>query len=159
MRPLALGQKNYLFVGSLEGGRRATIVYTLVGIAKLSGWDPQANLHGLLDRIAAHPINRIGERAPGTCGSIQPELRQTTIAAALGGRLRPVRYRCGSMPLSFAASIKVATAAGLGAFVGPGEYCVLAPEHQGLPARPTVLVFEFDPAVLGEPQQALTMVQ
>ena len=26
MRPLALGRKNYLFAGSLEGGRRAAIV-------------------------------------------------------------------------------------------------------------------------------------
>lgn len=64
MRPLALGRKNYLFAGSLEGGRRAAIIYTLVGTAELNGWDPQAYLRVLLDRIAAHPINRIGELAP-----------------------------------------------------------------------------------------------
>ena len=40
------------------------IIYTLVGTAELSGWDPQANLRVLLDRIAAHPINRISDRAP-----------------------------------------------------------------------------------------------
>ena len=28
MRPLALGRKNYLFAGSLEGGRRAAIIYS-----------------------------------------------------------------------------------------------------------------------------------
>jgi transposase len=64
MRPLALGRKNYLFAGSLEGGRRAAIIYTLVGTAELNGWDPQAYLRILLDRIADHPINRIGELAP-----------------------------------------------------------------------------------------------
>jgi len=64
MRPLALGRKNYLFAGSLEGGRRAAIIYTLVGTAELNGWDPQAYLRVLLDRIADHPINRIGELAP-----------------------------------------------------------------------------------------------
>jgi len=64
MRPLALGRKNYLFAGSLEGGKRAAIVYTLVGTAEMNGWDPQAYLRVLLDRIAHHPINRIGELAP-----------------------------------------------------------------------------------------------
>jgi hypothetical protein len=64
MRPLALGRKNYLFAGSLEGGRRAAIIYTLVGTAELNGWDPQAYLRVLLDRIADHPINRIGYLEP-----------------------------------------------------------------------------------------------
>ena len=64
MRPLALGRKNYLFAGSLEGGRRAAIIYTLVGTAEMNGWDPQAYLRLLLERIADHPINRIGELAP-----------------------------------------------------------------------------------------------
>jgi transposase len=64
MRPLALGRKNYLFAGSLEGGRRAAIIYTLIGTAELNGWDPQAYLRTLLERIADHPINRIGELAP-----------------------------------------------------------------------------------------------
>ena len=64
MRPLALGRKNYLFAGSLEGGRRAAIIYTLVATAELNGWDPQAYLRMLLDRIADHPIRRIGELAP-----------------------------------------------------------------------------------------------
>lgn len=64
MRPLALGRKNYLFAGSPEGGRRAAIIYTLVGTAEMNGWDPQAYLRVLLDRIADHSINRIGELAP-----------------------------------------------------------------------------------------------
>jgi hypothetical protein len=46
MRPLALGRKNYLFAGSLEGGRRAAIIYTLVGTAEFNGWDPQAYAPG-----------------------------------------------------------------------------------------------------------------
>ena len=64
MRPLALGRKNYLFAGSIGGGKRAAIIYTLVGTAELNGWDPQAYLHVLLERIADHSINRIGELAP-----------------------------------------------------------------------------------------------
>ena len=64
IRPLALGRKNYLFAGSMEGGRRAATIYTLVGTAEMNGWDPQAYLRVLLERLAAHPINRLGELAP-----------------------------------------------------------------------------------------------
>ena len=49
--------------GSLEGGRRAAIIYTLVGTAELNGWDPQTYLRALLDCIADHPVNRISELA------------------------------------------------------------------------------------------------
>jgi len=64
MRPLALGRKNWLFAGSAEGGKRAAVIYTLVGTAELNGWDPEAYLRALLDRIAAYPINRLDELAP-----------------------------------------------------------------------------------------------
>ena len=50
-RPLALGRKNYLFAGSSEGGKRAAIIYTLIGTAELNGWDPQEYLRILLERM------------------------------------------------------------------------------------------------------------
>ncbi len=53
-----------LVIGSWEGGKRAAIIYTLVGTAEMNGWDPQTYLRILLDRIADHPINRIGDLAP-----------------------------------------------------------------------------------------------
>jgi len=70
MRPMALGRKNYLFAGSLEGGRRAAIIYTLIGTAELNGWDPEAYLRAVLERIADHPINCIGELAPWNLGPV-----------------------------------------------------------------------------------------
>jgi transposase len=42
MRSVAIGRKNYLFVGSQTGGRAAAIAYTLIETAKLNGIDPQA---------------------------------------------------------------------------------------------------------------------
>ncbi len=36
IKPLTLGRKNYLFAGSDEGGRRAAILYTLIGTAHLT---------------------------------------------------------------------------------------------------------------------------
>ena len=59
MRPIALGRKNYLFMGSEGGGKAAAIAYTLVETAKLNGVDPQAWLTNVLSRIADHKITRI----------------------------------------------------------------------------------------------------
>ena len=64
MRPIALGRKNYLFMGSEGGGQSAAIAYTLIETAKLNGIDPQAWLTDVLDRIADHKINRIDELLP-----------------------------------------------------------------------------------------------
>lgn len=64
MRPIALGRKNYLFMGSEGGGKAAAIAYTLVETAKLNGVNPQAWLTDVLGRIADHKINRIDELLP-----------------------------------------------------------------------------------------------
>ena len=64
MRPIALGRKNYLFLGSGRGGKAAAIAYTLIETAKLNDVDPQAWLTDVLNRIADHKINRINELLP-----------------------------------------------------------------------------------------------
>ena len=64
MRAIALGRKNYLFVGSPSGGKSAAIAYTLIETAKLNGVDPQAWLADTLARIPDHKINRINELLP-----------------------------------------------------------------------------------------------
>jgi len=64
MRCVALGRKNFLFLGSERGGQSAAIAYTLIETAKLNGVDPQAWLTDVLSRIANHKINRIDELLP-----------------------------------------------------------------------------------------------
>jgi len=64
MKPIALGRKNDLFMGSEGGGKSAAITYTLIETAKLNGVDPQAWLTDVLSRIADHKINRIDELLP-----------------------------------------------------------------------------------------------
>jgi transposase len=64
MRCVALGRKNYLFVGSRGGGNAAAIAYTLVETAKLNGVDPQAWLTHVLGHIADHKITRLDELMP-----------------------------------------------------------------------------------------------
>jgi transposase len=64
MKPIAIGRKNYLFVGSEGGGKSAAIAYTLIETAKLNGVDPQAWLTDVLGRIADHKITRLDELMP-----------------------------------------------------------------------------------------------
>jgi transposase len=64
LRAVALGRKNFLFVGSDCGGERAAAMYSLIGSAKLNGLDPELYLLTVLTRIADHPVSRIDELLP-----------------------------------------------------------------------------------------------
>ena len=62
---MAMTRKNFLFLGSDEGGRRAAIFYTIIETATLNGLDPQAYMADAIDRMAkGHPINRLSELLP-----------------------------------------------------------------------------------------------
>ena len=78
---LALGRKNYLFVGSEGGGKAAAIAYTLIETAKLNGIDPQAWLTDILGRIAEHKINKIDELLPWAWAATRAEAASTPKAA------------------------------------------------------------------------------
>jgi len=64
MRPWAMGRKAWLFAGSELAGQRAAMVMSLVQSAKLTGHDPWAYLTDVLERLLAHPNNRIDELLP-----------------------------------------------------------------------------------------------
>lgn len=64
MKPIAIGRKNYLFVGSEGGGKAAAIAYTLIETAKMNSVDPQAWLTWVLAQIADHKITRLNELMP-----------------------------------------------------------------------------------------------
>jgi transposase len=64
MRAIALGRKNYLFVGSEAGGKAAAIAYTVIETAKLNGGDPQAWLADTLARIPDYKITKVDELLP-----------------------------------------------------------------------------------------------
>jgi hypothetical protein len=61
---IALVRKNDLVAGSMEGGRRAAILYRLTATAEMIGWDHAAYLRELLTRMAGQTINRIEEITP-----------------------------------------------------------------------------------------------
>ena len=63
VRPLAVGRKNWLFIGSPEAGQRSAVIYSLLISARHHGADPEAYLRDLIERL------------PG-CGSDEASLRQ-----------------------------------------------------------------------------------
>ena len=64
IRPVALGRKNYLFMGSLGGGKAAAIAYTLIETAKMNGVDPEAWLTWVLSRLSEHKMKDIDDLMP-----------------------------------------------------------------------------------------------
>jgi transposase len=64
IRPIALGKKNWLFAGSERAGRRAAVIQTLLGTAKLNGLDPADWLRDTLEKLPIWPNSRIDELLP-----------------------------------------------------------------------------------------------
>lgn len=64
IRPIALGKKNWLFAGSERAGKRAAVIQTLLGTAKLNGLDPAAWLKDTLEKLPTWPNSRIDELLP-----------------------------------------------------------------------------------------------
>ncbi len=64
LRPIALGRKNYLFMGSDAGGKRAAILYTLIRTCERHGVNAWAYLKDVLERISTHPASEIDQLLP-----------------------------------------------------------------------------------------------
>lgn len=64
IRPIAIGRKNWMFVGSERAGKRAAIIQSLIGTAKANGIDPHAWLKNTLECIPVWPNTRIDELLP-----------------------------------------------------------------------------------------------
>ncbi len=81
VRPVAVGRKNYLFMGSEAGGKSAAIAYTLIETAKMNNVNPEAWLAWVLERIQDHPANRIQDLLPWACQEMIDAQEQSAIAA------------------------------------------------------------------------------
>jgi hypothetical protein len=64
LRPLTIGRKNWLFVGSEDSGRSAATILSLVQTCRHLGINPQEYLEDVLRRIMNHPAKRIHELLP-----------------------------------------------------------------------------------------------
>jgi transposase len=64
IRPIAIGRKNYLFVGTERAGKRAATIQSLLGTAKLNGLDPAVWLKDTLEKLPTWPNSKIDELLP-----------------------------------------------------------------------------------------------
>lgn len=71
IRPIAVGKKNWLFVGSERAGQRAAAIQTLFGTAQLNGLNPAAWLKQTLEKLPTWPNSRIDELLPLTTEFIE----------------------------------------------------------------------------------------
>ena len=64
VRPLAVGRKNWLFVGSEAGGEAAAIVYSLIQTCRALNINPREYLEDVMRRIMGHNNSKLSELLP-----------------------------------------------------------------------------------------------
>jgi transposase len=64
LRVVALGRKNFLFVGNAEAGHNLANLYTVVATCEANGVNPLAYLTDILMRLDSTPATRIDELLP-----------------------------------------------------------------------------------------------
>ena len=72
-RTLAIGRKNWLFVGSLQGGEATAILLSLVQTCRARGINPREYLEDVLRRFQSHPYNRLSELLPKEWAAAQQQ--------------------------------------------------------------------------------------
>ena len=64
MRPIALGRKNWLFIGSPQTGERAATLMSLIESTKLNDHDTWAYIKEVLTKLPTWPNSRLAELVP-----------------------------------------------------------------------------------------------
>jgi hypothetical protein len=64
VRPIAIGRKNWLFVGNENGGEAAGIVLSLVQSCRAIGINPYEYLEDVMRRLMAHNCQKLHELLP-----------------------------------------------------------------------------------------------
>ena len=81
IRPVALGRKNWLFVGSERGGRAAALFMGLVASCKAREINPWEYFDDMLRRIMSHPVTRLRELLPDQWKPLPKDERGLLLAA------------------------------------------------------------------------------
>jgi hypothetical protein len=64
LRAIGIGRKNWMFVGSDQGGVTAAILFGMTATCKRHGIDPFFYLRDVFTRINDHPADRLVELLP-----------------------------------------------------------------------------------------------
>jgi transposase len=80
IRPVAVGRRNWLFAGSVEGAHAAATIYTLVESARAAGVDSLAYLEAVLERLGTCPASEIDRLTPWAMAAELPAARDQRLA-------------------------------------------------------------------------------
>ena len=64
IRPLAIGRKNWLFVGNEDSGNAAAVIYSLVQTCRALDINPREYLEDVMRRLMGHSANKLEELFP-----------------------------------------------------------------------------------------------
>jgi len=64
IRPIAIGRKNWLFMGSRDGGKATAVICSLVQTCRALNINPRLYLEDVMRRLMEHPFNRLEELLP-----------------------------------------------------------------------------------------------
>lgn len=78
IRPLALGRKNWLFAGSLRGGKSTAVLLSLVQTCRALEINPREYLEDVMRRFNRHPANRLSELLPDEWAKLRLSSPPTT---------------------------------------------------------------------------------
>jgi transposase len=81
VRPLAVGRRNWLFVGSQLAGERAAVLMSLIESAKLNGHDPWAYLKDVFERLPTLKNRDLAQLLPHNWRPASTIVEPVTVAA------------------------------------------------------------------------------
>ena len=64
IRPIAIGRRNWLFAGSMRGGRAAAMVFSLAESCRLAGVDPLDYFADVLVRVGGYSASKVDDLLP-----------------------------------------------------------------------------------------------
>ena len=75
IRPLVIGRKNYLFIGSQKAGKGAAIFYSLIGPCKMAEVNPLEWLTDVIKNMNEWPIKQLHLLLPSNWKSEQKQMQ------------------------------------------------------------------------------------
>jgi len=84
VRPLVVGRKNWLFVGSQQAGERAAVMMSLIESVKLNGHDPWAYLKDVFERLPTLKQRDLAQLLPHNWRPASEAERPNPVTAATG---------------------------------------------------------------------------
>ena len=76
VRPVAIGRKNYLFLGSEHGGKTAAVLYSIMASAKANQVEPFAYVRDLLTQLSRNTPPAVGALLPDAWLAAHPDSRR-----------------------------------------------------------------------------------